>query len=49
MFCLGINVLNKLICRKNSIIDYENLCVLDVFGVTDIVRNDIAVHQDFKG
>ena len=40
--------INKLICTKTSIDDYENLCILDVFGVTDIASDDIAVHQDFK-
>ena len=35
-------------CMKTSIDDNENLCRLDVLGVTDIARDDIAVHQDFK-
>ena len=30
---------------KASIDDYENLCKLDVLGVTDIVRDDSATHQ----
>ena len=33
-------------CMKTSIDDYENLCRLDVFGVIDIARGDIKVHQD---
>ena len=40
--------INKLMCMKTSIDDYENLCRLDALGVTDIICNDITVHQDFK-
>lgn len=29
-------------CAKTSIDDYENLCRLDVLGVTDIPRDDIT-------
>ena len=38
--------INKLMCMKTSIEDYENLCRLDVLDVIDIARGDIKVHQD---
>ena len=31
-----------MMCAKTSIDDYENLCRLDVLGVTDIPRDDIT-------
>ena len=34
--------INKLMCSKTSINDYENLCRLDVLSVGDIARNDIV-------
>ena len=37
-----------MICTKTSIDDYENLFRVDVLDATDIVRDDIDVHQDFK-
>lgn len=41
--------LNKLMCTKTSIDDYENLCRLCVLGVRDIAHDDsAAMHQDFK-
>ena len=39
---------NKLMCTKTFIDDQENLCRVDVLGVADIARDDVAVHQDFK-
>ena len=38
--------INKLMCTKTSIEDYENLCRLDVLDVIDIARGDIKVHQN---
>ena len=35
-------------CTKTHIGVYENLWRLDVLGVIDTVRDDIAIHQDFK-
>lgn len=40
--------INKLMCTKTPIGVYENLWRLDVLGVIDTVRDDIAIHQDFK-
>ena len=40
--------INKLMWMKTSIDDNENLCRLDVLGVTYIALVHIAVHQDFK-
>ena len=37
-----------MMCTKTSTDDYENLCKLDLLGVIDIVRDDLAVYQDFK-
>ena len=34
--------INKLMCSKTSINDYENLCRLDVLSGRDIARNDIV-------
>ena len=51
---MGVNVsweigkISKLMCTKTSTDDYENLCRLDVLGVTDITCNDIAVFLEFK-
>ena len=40
--------LNKLMCRKTFLDDYENLCRLYVMGIPNIVRDNSAVHHDFK-
>ena len=32
---------NEFLCSKTSVGDYDNLCKLDVFGVTDIAPDDI--------
>ena len=39
--------INKLMRRKNCMDDYD-YDRLDVLCATDIVRDDITVHQDFK-
>ena len=41
--------LNKLICIKTSIDDYENIYRFDLLGVVDIARDNSAVHRDLKG
>ena len=40
--------IRTMMCTKTSTDDYENLCKLDLLGVIDIVRDDLAVYQDFK-
>ena len=40
--------IKKLTCMKTSRDDNESLCRLDVLGATDIAREDITDHQDFK-
>ena len=40
--------INKSMCTKTSIDDYENLCRLDALAVTDILQDDIPVLQDLK-
>ena len=40
--------LNKLICIKTSIDDYENIYRFDLLGVVDIARDNSAVHRDLK-